>query len=104
MSMSSHPHCPTDVNVPPLFDVDVPPPLSPPLRVAAYIADKWEVPRDKIKRIKELGKGSFGMVYEGTAKDIIPGKPGIIKVAIKVRGDRPLEVTGLLRRRGSYST
>lgn len=35
-----------------------------------YVPDDWEVPRDKIKLLNELGQGSFGMVYEGIAKDI----------------------------------
>ncbi|XP_043541181.1 insulin-like growth factor 1 receptor, partial [Chiloscyllium plagiosum] len=33
-----------------------------------YIADEWEIPRETITIIKELGQGSFGMVYEGIAK------------------------------------
>ncbi|CAI9531426.1 unnamed protein product, partial [Staurois parvus] len=39
-----------------------------------YIPDEWEVPRDKILLLRELGQGSFGMVYEGIAKDIIKGE------------------------------
>lgn len=35
-----------------------------------YIPDDWEVSRKKIDLIKELGQGSFGMVYEGLARDI----------------------------------
>ncbi|XP_054829766.1 insulin receptor-related protein [Eublepharis macularius] len=35
-----------------------------------YIPDEWEVPREKIVVLRELGQGSFGMVYEGIAKDI----------------------------------
>ncbi|NXD18570.1 INSRR protein, partial [Nothocercus nigrocapillus] len=35
-----------------------------------YIPDEWEVSRDKITVIRELGQGSFGMVYEGLAQDI----------------------------------
>ena len=26
---------------------------------------KWEIPKEKIKLIRELGEGSFGKVYEG---------------------------------------
>ena len=51
--------------------------------LAVYIADEWEVPRDKIKLIRELGNGSFGMVYEGEA-DIIPDHPPQ-RVAVKVK-------------------
>lgn len=37
---------------------------------SVYIPDEWEVPRKKIELIKELGQGSFGMVWEGVAHDI----------------------------------
>ncbi|KAK3733280.1 hypothetical protein QZH41_011125 [Actinostola sp. cb2023] len=47
-----------------------------------YIADEWEVPRDKIKLIRELGQGSFGMVYEGEAIDIVKGQSRC-RVAVK---------------------
>ncbi|KAJ8938066.1 hypothetical protein NQ318_014547 [Aromia moschata] len=42
---------------------------------SVYIPDEWEVPRKKIELIKELGQGSFGMVWEGLAHDI-RGKTG----------------------------
>lgn len=35
-----------------------------------YVPDEWEVPRKKIELHKELGQGSFGMVYEGVARDV----------------------------------
>ncbi|XP_067137296.1 insulin-like peptide receptor [Centruroides vittatus] len=47
-----------------------------------YEPDEWEVDREKISLIKELGQGSFGMVYEGEARKIIPGKP-VIRCAVK---------------------
>ncbi|XP_069595251.1 insulin receptor [Ranitomeya imitator] len=47
-----------------------------------YIPDEWEVPRDKINLLRELGQGSFGMVYEGIAKDIIKGEAEV-RVAVK---------------------
>ncbi|XP_013862871.1 insulin receptor a [Austrofundulus limnaeus] len=47
-----------------------------------YEEDEWEVPRDKINILRELGQGSFGMVYEGIAKDIIKGE-GETRVAVK---------------------
>lgn len=47
-----------------------------------YIPDEWEVPRKKIQLLKELGNGSFGMVYEGIAKDVVKGKPEM-KCAVK---------------------
>ena len=34
-----------------------------------YTPDEWEVPRDKIIQMRELGQGSFGMVYEGVVKN-----------------------------------
>ncbi|XP_014208001.1 insulin-like receptor [Copidosoma floridanum] len=43
--------------------------------VTTYTADEWEVPRDKIEILKELGAGSFGMVYEGIARDLVKDKP-----------------------------
>eukprot|EP00795_Rhopilema_esculentum_P006272 gene6272-11692_t len=47
-----------------------------------YIPDEWEVPREKIELIKELGKGSFGMVYEGIGYDIVEEEPRL-RVAVK---------------------
>ncbi|KAM8921479.1 insulin receptor-related protein [Pelodytes ibericus] len=47
-----------------------------------YVADEWELPREKITIIKELGQGSFGMVYEGVAKDIVKNEP-VTRVALK---------------------
>ncbi|XP_076465772.1 LOW QUALITY PROTEIN: putative molluscan insulin-related peptide(s) receptor [Babylonia areolata] len=47
-----------------------------------YIPDDWEVPRDKIKLLNELGQGSFGMVYQGKAYDLVDGYPEY-KVAVK---------------------
>ena len=48
-----------------------------------YEPDEWEVPRADIKLLCELGQGSFGMVYEGTARNM-KDKAVLIKVAIKV--------------------
>lgn len=50
--------------------------------LSVYEEDEWEVPRDKINILRELGQGSFGMVYEGIAKDIIKGE-GETRVAVK---------------------
>uniref|UniRef100_A0A8C5Q2V6 Tyrosine-protein kinase receptor n=1 Tax=Leptobrachium leishanense TaxID=445787 RepID=A0A8C5Q2V6_9ANUR len=47
-----------------------------------YVPDEWEVAREKINLLRELGQGSFGMVYEGIAKDIIKGEPEV-HVAVK---------------------
>ena len=59
--------------------------------LAVYIADEWEFPREKIKLVRELGNGSFGMVYEGEAEDITPNVPSC-KVAVKVG----YQITGFL--------
>ncbi|XP_015220966.1 insulin receptor b isoform X1 [Lepisosteus oculatus] len=47
-----------------------------------YVPDEWEVPREKIDVLRELGQGSFGMVYEGIAKEIVKGEPET-RVAVK---------------------
>ncbi|KAL4623543.1 insulin-like growth factor 1 receptor isoform X1 [Arapaima gigas] len=47
-----------------------------------YVPDEWEVPREKISMCRELGQGSFGMVYEGIAKGVIKDEPET-RVAIK---------------------
>ncbi|XP_009869856.1 PREDICTED: insulin receptor-related protein-like, partial [Apaloderma vittatum] len=47
-----------------------------------YVADEWEVSREKITVIRELGQGSFGMVYEGLAVDLV-AEGEETKVALK---------------------
>uniref|UniRef100_A0AAV2KZ43 Tyrosine-protein kinase receptor n=1 Tax=Knipowitschia caucasica TaxID=637954 RepID=A0AAV2KZ43_KNICA len=47
-----------------------------------YMPDEWEVAREKISMHRELGQGSFGMVYEGTAKGVVKDEPET-RVAIK---------------------
>lgn len=49
---------------------------------SVYVPDEWEVPRRKIQVLKELGNGSFGMVYEGVARDVVKGKPEV-RCAVK---------------------
>lgn len=49
---------------------------------SVYVPDEWEVPREKIALLRELGQGSFGMVYEGNAKDIVKGEAET-RVAVK---------------------
>lgn len=44
--------------------------------------DEWEVAREKITMNRELGQGSFGMVYEGVAKGVVKDEPET-RVAIK---------------------
>ena len=50
---------------------------------AVYVPDEWEVPREKIKILREIGAGTFGMVYEGSAENLLEGQP-LVKVAVKV--------------------
>ncbi|ESO89642.1 hypothetical protein LOTGIDRAFT_51396, partial [Lottia gigantea] len=52
-----------------------------------YIPDDWEVDRDKIELIREIGEGSFGMVYEGIATDLPPYK-GPMNIAVKTVNDQ----------------
>ncbi|KAM4744731.1 insulin-like growth factor 1 receptor isoform 2-T2 [Anableps anableps] len=47
-----------------------------------YVPDEWEVAREKISLCRELGQGSFGMVYEGVAKGVVKDEPEI-RVAVK---------------------
>lgn len=49
---------------------------------AVYVPDEWEVAREKISLSRELGQGSFGMVYEGIAKGVVKDEPET-RVAIK---------------------
>ena len=55
--------------------------------LSVYVPDHWEVPREKIDIQRELGQGSFGMVYEGVARDIIPDQAEV-KVAIKTVNEK----------------
>lgn len=59
-------------------DVSAPCPSPPPV----YVPDEWEVAREKITMSRELGQGSFGMVYEGVAKGVVKDEPET-RVAIK---------------------
>jgi hypothetical protein len=47
-----------------------------------YEPDEWEVPRKKVELLRELGQGSFGMVYEGIVRDVVEGHPEM-RCAIK---------------------
>ena len=57
------------------------PSVNPEYVPSVYVPDEWEVLRKKIELIRELGQGSFGMVYEGIARDV-RGKAQI-KCAVK---------------------
>ncbi|KAG5667137.1 hypothetical protein PVAND_015134 [Polypedilum vanderplanki] len=43
--------------------------VNPDYAGVTYRQDEWEIPREKIIQLQELGCGSFGMVYEGLIKD-----------------------------------
>lgn len=45
-----------------------------PYLLSVYVPDEWEVPREQISIIRELGQGSFGMVYEGLAQGLEAGE------------------------------
>ncbi|KAM3877370.1 insulin-like growth factor 1b receptor [Diretmus argenteus] len=47
-----------------------------------YVPDEWEVAREKISLSRELGQGSFGMVYEGMAKGVVKDESET-RVAVK---------------------
>ncbi|XP_056135138.1 insulin-like growth factor 1 receptor [Lampris incognitus] len=47
-----------------------------------YVPDEWEVARDRITLSRELGQGSFGMVYEGMAKGVVKDEAET-RVAVK---------------------
>ncbi|XP_076848316.1 insulin-like growth factor 1a receptor isoform X2 [Brachyhypopomus gauderio] len=47
-----------------------------------YVQDEWEVAREKITLSRELGQGSFGMVYEGMGKGVVKDEAET-RVAIK---------------------
>lgn len=52
-------------------DAPLPPDTHP---FSVYVPDEWEVPREQIAIIRELGQGSFGMVYEGLARGLEAGE------------------------------
>ena len=43
----------------------------------------WEISREQVDIIKNIGKGAFSQVAEATAKNIY-GKQGVITVAVKM--------------------
>lgn len=51
--------------------------------VSVYVPDEWEVERDTVTVIRELGQGSFGMVYEGVVRGIRPDEGQPRRVALK---------------------
>ena len=66
--------------------------INPDYHSATYVPDEWEVPRENIQIIKELGQGSFGMVYEGIIHNCprtgIAEQPCAIKTVNEHSNDR----------------
>ena len=54
---------------------------------AEYEVDGWEVPRENVDLIRELGQGSFGMVYEGIVRNVVYQQPEA-KCAVKTVNDK----------------
>ncbi|XP_065354922.1 insulin-like receptor [Calliphora vicina] len=52
----------------PPSDLKIFPSVNPHYISLQYIPDEWEVARDKVILLNPLGRGSFGMVYEGILK------------------------------------
>ncbi|XP_050401126.2 insulin-like growth factor 1 receptor [Patella vulgata] len=48
-----------------------------------YYADEWELARDQVEFVKAIGKGTFGMVWEGVLNDELD-QSNKTRVAIKV--------------------
>ena len=48
----------------------------------------WEIPRNNVTVEKVIGKGAFGQVAKGTAKDL-RGRPGNTPVAVKMLKGNP---------------
>lgn len=57
--------------------------INPDYMEDVYIPDEWELGREKVKIGCALGQGSFGMVYEGEARDLLETDKKLRKVAIK---------------------
>eukprot|EP00045_Choanoeca_perplexa_P011605 m.124044 g.124044 ORF g.124044 m.124044 type:complete len:822 (+) comp15689_c0_seq1:229-2694(+) len=49
----------------------------------AALNQGWELDRSKIKQVRKLGEGHFGVVFEGEAMDLKPGQ-GKRRVAVKM--------------------
>jgi hypothetical protein len=53
-------------------------------QIPASIIDDWEIRRDNVVVMDEIGKGSFGVVYRGVATiTTAEGKPRAMAVAVK---------------------
>ncbi len=49
--------------------------------------DEWEVARENVVILQELGQGSFGMVYEGLLRNTVPNEPEV-KCAVKTVNEK----------------
>uniref|UniRef100_A0AAR5QG34 Protein kinase domain-containing protein n=1 Tax=Dendroctonus ponderosae TaxID=77166 RepID=A0AAR5QG34_DENPD len=58
------------------------PAVNPDYQPSVYTIDEWEVPRKNVELLKELGQGSFGMVWEGIGRDFQNIK-GSFRCAVK---------------------
>ena len=54
---------------------------------AEYEVDGWEVARENVDLIRELGQGSFGMVYEGIVRNVVY-QQAEAKCAVKTVNDK----------------
>ena len=48
-----------------------------------YLPDEWEIQRDEVVLNRELGRGAFGLVYQGTWQSPDGQQP--LDVAVKAR-------------------
>lgn len=68
------------------------------------IAEEWEVPRDQIKLIKELGQGSFGTVFLGKLTDFVEGNPELFCAVKTVADETPSEERALFLKEAALMT
>ncbi|KAL1493064.1 hypothetical protein ABEB36_011201 [Hypothenemus hampei] len=60
------------------------PSVNPDYLPSVYLIDEWEVPRKNVELLRELGQGSFGMVWEGQGSGFKDAPAvGQIKCAVK---------------------
>lgn len=78
---------PPPPNIPKTLIADV----NPEYMSAVYVPDDWEVPRNDVELMKELGQGSFGMVYEGIAKNLQKANKSEIRCAVKTVNEHATE-------------
>lgn len=58
-------------------------------QLEVYKADEWELKRDDVELIREIGRGTFGTVYEGRGNNIVSVcKVRFGECAIKTVGEK----------------